>query len=88
MNDRAYVRHIRQLHTLGGFGGDSLAADTVDRLLRICEKRQPATPPPALKPCGTYAAYMRHLRHGETPDAECRAAATAYKRQFRSGAIR
>src|SRR5258706_15350130 len=25
-----------------------------------------------LKPCGTAAAYRRHLRHGERPDAACR----------------
>lgn len=85
MSDRAYVRHIRHLYALGGFGrDDSLAASTIDRLLRICEKRMPPNPPPPLKPCGTYAAYMRHLRHGEKPDAECRAAATAYKAKYRT----
>ena len=26
-----------------------------------------------LRPCGTSAAYKRHLRHGETPCPECRA---------------
>ena len=25
-----------------------------------------------LKPCGTAAAYRRHLRHGEQPDPACR----------------
>jgi hypothetical protein len=24
-----------------------------------------------LKPCGTYAAYRRHIRHGERPDYLC-----------------
>ena len=27
-----------------------------------------------MRPCGTLAAYRRHLRHGETPCAECRQA--------------
>jgi hypothetical protein len=36
-----------------------------------------------LKPCGTRAAYRRHRRHGETPCQPCRAAAAAYKRQYR-----
>lgn len=37
-----------------------------------------------LAPCGTVAAYRRHLRHGEEPCAECRAANTAAVRAFRS----
>jgi len=28
----------------------------------------------ALKPCGTSAAYRRHLRHGERPCDSCKAA--------------
>ena len=30
-----------------------------------------------LKPCGTTAAYQRHLRHGETPCDACREANNA-----------
>lgn len=30
--------------------------------------------PQELSPCGTYAAYVRHQRHGETPCHACRAA--------------
>lgn len=33
------------------------------------------------QPCGTTAAYRRHIRHGETPDAECRSAWAAYNQQ-------
>lgn len=33
-----------------------------------------------LMPCGTQAAYQRHLRQGEEPCDACRAANTAYKR--------
>ena len=33
----------------------------------------------ALKPCGTYAAYRRHLRNKETPCDECRQAAREQK---------
>jgi hypothetical protein len=29
---------------------------------------------PVTQPCGTVAAYKRHLRHGETPCSECKAA--------------
>lgn len=32
-------------------------------------------------PCGTEAAYQRHLRHGEHVDYACRAAATGSRRQ-------
>ena len=31
-----------------------------------------------LKPCGTYAAYHRHIDHNEDPDPLCRAAARLY----------
>ncbi len=38
-----------------------------------------ATEPPArhLRPCGTLAAYRRHLRHGERPCERCKAANAA-----------
>jgi hypothetical protein len=32
-----------------------------------------------LKPCGTPAAYRRHLRRGETPCQECKRAETEYQ---------
>ena len=32
-------------------------------------------------PCGTVSAYKRHLRHGETPCAACRAANAAAARE-------
>ena len=35
----------------------------------------------APKPCGTRAAYQRHLRRGETPDEACTAAKRAYDRE-------
>lgn len=35
-------------------------------------------------PCGTYAAYQRHVKRGEVPDAECREANREYKRQWRA----
>lgn len=37
---------------------------------------------PATQPCGTVAAYKRHLRNGETPDEACRAANSAYHREL------
>lgn len=36
--------------------------------------------PRELKPCGTPAAYDRHLEHGETPCDDCRTANTRRKR--------
>lgn len=34
-------------------------------------------------PCGTRAAYVRHIRRGEHVDDACRAANTAYNREYR-----
>lgn len=36
--------------------------------------------PRPLKPCGTDAAYQRHLRHGEQPCTACREASFALRR--------
>lgn len=47
-------------------------------------RRELSTPTPAvddtsdLRPCGTYAAYRRHLRRRERPCAACRKAGTVY----------
>jgi hypothetical protein len=35
-----------------------------------------------LQPCGTRAAYVRHLRHDEKPCAECRAANSGATQAF------
>lgn len=35
-----------------------------------------------LKPCGTFAAYQRHRRHGEVPCEECWDAARARTRNY------
>jgi hypothetical protein len=34
-------------------------------------------------PCGTYSAYQRHVRTGETPCEPCRAAAAVKQREYR-----
>lgn len=36
-----------------------------------------------LAPCGTYGAYQRHLRRGETPCEECKGACAEYFREYR-----
>jgi hypothetical protein len=36
-----------------------------------------------LQPCGTYAAYQRHMRRGETACAPCQTAATAKQQAYR-----
>jgi hypothetical protein len=33
-----------------------------------------------VRPCGSYAAYRRHIAHREVPCDACRAAALAYSR--------
>jgi hypothetical protein len=38
---------------------------------------------PATQPCGTTAAYRRHLRNGEVPCDACRAANTAKHAELR-----
>ncbi len=35
-----------------------------------------------LQPCGTSAAYQRHLYHGEAPCGECRAANTGRQGKY------
>ncbi len=40
---------------------------------------------PATQPCGTEAAYRRHLRHGEAPCEACRTAHADKARTARSG---
>lgn len=37
-----------------------------------------------LAPCGTYAAYVRHIQKGEQPDEACRLANSRYKREYRA----
>lgn len=38
--------------------------------------------------CGTVSAYKRHLRRGEEPDVECRAAWAAYHRGLYASRVR
>ncbi len=38
----------------------------------------------ALQPCGTYAAYQRHIKRGEESCADCRAANSEYVKQHRA----
>jgi hypothetical protein len=60
---------------------DLAAADAAGRELHgiIAGEHRPwpKTGPgrPATSPCGTVAAYYRHLKHGEPTDALCRSAA-------------
>lgn len=39
---------------------------------------------PDLKPCGTYAAYKRHIRQHDTPCSPCRAAYSAHQKKMRA----
>ena len=41
----------------------------------------PAGGRPVTEGCGTYAAWVRHRRHGEDPDRACAEAMRAYKRE-------
>lgn len=38
---------------------------------------------PSLQPCGTYAAYQRHVKAGESPCVGCRQASAEYRRTYR-----
>jgi len=40
--------------------------------------------PAPTQPCGTRAAYARHLRHGEEPDDACKAANARYRAELRA----
>jgi hypothetical protein len=40
--------------------------------------------PRELKPCGTHAAYCRHIQRGEQPCAPCKAAHAAYEAAVRA----
>jgi hypothetical protein len=37
---------------------------------------------PVSRPCGTVPAYKRHLRHGEAPCTECKAAWADWQRDY------
>jgi hypothetical protein len=39
---------------------------------------------PITKPCGTIAAYKRHLRHGDTPCDRCKAANATWHREYQA----
>jgi hypothetical protein len=39
-------------------------------------------PPRQPQPCGTYAAFQRHKRHGEEPCVACREAYNAHQRDM------
>lgn len=90
-------RHPRVLLVVGGRAFD--AADLrklLDYLGLLEPPRDPDGPEAAvrvrrssgrpLKPCGTQAAYLRHLRAGEKACAECRAANADYYRRARVAA--
>jgi len=40
-----------------------------------------------LKPCGTEAAYRRHIRHGEVPDEDCRIAGNQAADRYRKARL-
>lgn len=48
---------------------------------RAYRDRKRGAPPRAPLPCGTYAAFRRHQRHGEPIDAACREAYLAHQRE-------
>lgn len=40
-----------------------------------------------MQPCGTWAAYMRHVKNGEVRDDACKAANAAHVREWRRGKV-
>lgn len=64
-----------------------MSMTNADRQRRYRERHganvgHPPGPPPT-RPCGTEAAYRRHLRHEEATCGECRAANAAADRKRR-----
>ena len=55
-----------------------------ERARRYRERQGAGTVPgrPATQPCGTAAAYRRHLRHGEPVCQPCRDAYNAYNARY------
>lgn len=70
----------------GKFSGEETDAIDVLRvaLERIAEEGSRTRP---LAPCGTEAAYHRHVRNGEPKDDACRMAHAAAKRAERNGRV-
>ena len=65
-----------------GVRGGLTAAQRRDLVKRVQKRRAPRAPkPPA--PCGTTAAYDRHIRDREPIDDACREAHTEYRRKIR-----
>jgi hypothetical protein len=61
--------------------GSNYSLVSADRS-RAYRERQRGGPPRAPQPCGTYAAYRRHQRHGEPIDDACREAYNAQQRAW------
>lgn len=56
-------------------------ASPAERSRRYRDRKR-GTPPRTPAPCGTTAAYARHLRHGEQPCQACREANAAKHREL------
>jgi len=95
---RSHLHAASKTHCLHGHPFDELNTHvfiTSDgrryRRCRQCAREQVRQPQRSrrvvpLKPCGTEAAYVRHLRHGEEPCSDCRIAHAAYARAKRRAA--
>lgn len=71
-----------------GYGG-SISTAEQERAWRAKHGAATGRPGrPAVAPCGTTAAYKRHLRRGETPCAACREAAAQTKAATRRAVTR
>ncbi len=65
----------------------ALAPDREVRIMtaahqRAYRERQRGGPPRTPAPCGTYAAYRRHQRHGDRPCDACRETYNEHQRQM------
>lgn len=79
-NDRLLDAYERWFDRLGGEERDAIGI-VRNALHRIADE---ATAPRELHPCGTEAAYRRHLRNHETPDGACRDAHAQALSAYRS----
>lgn len=80
-SDRLHDAYMRWSGRLSGAELDAIAAAAL-ALSRIAEED---AAPRQLRPCGTQAAYDRHLRNDEKPCDPCKRAHADALREWRAG---
>jgi hypothetical protein len=84
-NDRLLDAYERWFGKLSGEERDAIGIVRNALWRIVAEADAEAAAARELKPCGTEAAYRRHLRNGEPTDEACRAAHAEGQRTERKG---